>query len=275
MLVKKLSDSHAFRLQKKLPPGAEASNVLVGEVDFLAHHITAFVRLTNASILGDLTEVPVPTRFLFLLLGPSGSYNAFIIMDDERPILCNLGHSAQFKEIGRAIATLMSDEIFHDVAYKARNRTDLLDGVDEFLDAVTVLPPGEWDPNIRIEPPTVLPSQEKRVKASKEQMLKMKGNGTGTAGGGGGKKKSDKDKSLLEDEALVEGHGSDPALRRTGRLFGGLMADIKRKLPYYKSDFTDALNLQSVATFCFMYFALLAPIVTFGGLLEVCLPEIP
>jgi hypothetical protein len=38
----------------------------------------------------------------------------------------------------------MSDEIFHDVAYKARNRTDLLDGVDEFLDAVTVLPPGEW-----------------------------------------------------------------------------------------------------------------------------------
>lgn len=49
-----------------------------------------------------------------------------------------------------------------------------------------------------------------------------------------------------------------------------VQADIKRKLPYYKSDFTDALNLQSIATFCFMYFALLAPIVTFGGLLEVC-----
>jgi sodium bicarbonate transporter 10 len=108
---------------KKLPAGAEASNVLVGEVDFLSHHVTAFVRLKNSSILGDLTEVPVPTRFLFILLGPTG-------------------HAAQFKEIGRAIATLMSDEIFHDVAYKARNRTDLLDGVDEFLDQVTVLPPG-------------------------------------------------------------------------------------------------------------------------------------
>lgn len=77
---------------KKLPVGAEASNVLVGEVDFLSHHVTAFVRLKNSSILGDLTEVPVPTRFLFILLGPTG-------------------HAAQFKEIGRAIATLMSDEV--------------------------------------------------------------------------------------------------------------------------------------------------------------------
>lgn len=38
--------------------------------------------------------------------------------------------------------------------------------------------------------------------------------------------------------------------------------------PHFVSDFTDALNLQCLATICFMYFALLAPIVTFGGLLE-------
>jgi hypothetical protein len=44
-------------------------------------------------------------------------------------------------------------QVFHDVAYKARNREDLLAGIDEFLDKVTVLPPGEWDPNIRLEPP--------------------------------------------------------------------------------------------------------------------------
>lgn len=48
------------------------------------------------------------------------------------------------------------------MAYKAHTRIDLLDGVDEFLDQVTVLPPGEWDPNIRIEPPSHVPSQEKR-----------------------------------------------------------------------------------------------------------------
>lgn len=49
--------------------------------------------------------------------------------------------------------------IFHDVAYKAKDRSDLLAGIDEFLDQVTVLPPGEWDPSIRIEPPKSVPSQ--------------------------------------------------------------------------------------------------------------------
>lgn len=48
---------------KKIPPGAEASNVLVGEVDFLEHPIIAFVRLSPAVLLTGLTEVPVPTRY--------------------------------------------------------------------------------------------------------------------------------------------------------------------------------------------------------------------
>ena len=52
------------------------------------------------------------------------------------------------------MATVMSDEVFHDVAYKAKKRDHLLAGLDEFLDAVTVLPPGEWYPSIRIEPPS-------------------------------------------------------------------------------------------------------------------------
>ena len=47
---------------KKLPRDAEASNVLVGEVDFLENPFVAFVRLQHAVMLGSLTEVPVPTR---------------------------------------------------------------------------------------------------------------------------------------------------------------------------------------------------------------------
>ncbi|KAK6028922.1 hypothetical protein OSTOST_04975 [Ostertagia ostertagi] len=88
------------------------------------------------------------------------------------------GHGSQYKEIGRAIATLMADEIFHDVAYKARNKEDLLDGVDEFLDQIDVVlkvtvhwPPGEWDPTIRIEPPNQIPSQEKRKQVGQEMLL--------------------------------------------------------------------------------------------------------
>ncbi|TNN03065.1 hypothetical protein fugu_000094 [Takifugu bimaculatus] len=64
------------------------------------------------------------------------------------------------------MATLMTDEVFHDVAYKAKDRNDLIAGIDEFLDQVTVLPPGEWDPSIRIEPPKNVPSQEKRKKSN-------------------------------------------------------------------------------------------------------------
>ena len=55
---------------KKLPSDAEVTNVLVGGVDFLDKPISALVRLSNASILGDFTEVPVASRFVFVLLGP-------------------------------------------------------------------------------------------------------------------------------------------------------------------------------------------------------------
>ncbi|GIY43199.1 hypothetical protein CEXT_636942 [Caerostris extrusa] len=208
---------------KKIPPGAEASNILVGEVDFLDRAIIAFVRLSQATNLGDLTEVPVPTRFLFILLGPSG----------------NLG---RYHEIGRAMATLMSDEVFHDVAYKAKSRQDLLAGVDEFLDAVTVLPPGAWDPSIRIEPPQQLPSQESRKKTETQEVK-------------------------IDEEEEEEKEREESGLKRSGRLFGGLINDVKRKRPWYLSDFTDALALQSIASIFFLYFACLTPIITFGGLL--------
>lgn len=49
--------------------------------------------------------------------------------------------------------------MFREVGYRAKNRQDILSGIDEFLDQVTVLPPGEWDPKIRIEPPDKVPSQ--------------------------------------------------------------------------------------------------------------------
>ena len=51
------------------------------------------------------------------------------------------------------------------------------------------------------------------------------------------------------------------------RLFGGLIHDIKLKAKWYVSDYKDALHVQCIAAFFFMYFACLTPIVTFGGLL--------
>ncbi|XP_034560297.1 sodium bicarbonate cotransporter 3-like isoform X3 [Notolabrus celidotus] len=215
-----------MNFMKKIPPGAEASNVLVGEVDFLKKPIIAFVRLSPAVLITGLTEVPVPTRFLFLLLGPHGK-------------------RSQYHEIGRSIATLLTDEIFQDVAYKAKDRTDLLSGIDEFLDQVTVLPPGEWDPTIRIEPPKNVPSQLKRKRPSQP-------NGTASPAG------------ELEQE---EDHNAGPELQRTGSIFGGLILDIKRKLPFYWSDIRDSFSLQCLASVLFLYCACMSPVITFGGLL--------
>ena len=56
-------------------------------------------------------------------------------------------------------------------------------------------------------------------------------------------------------------------LVRTGRMFGGLMADLKRKRPFYLSDFTQGIHTQCISSFLFLYFACLAPIVAFGALL--------
>ena len=61
---------------KKLPKGTEAANIMVGgELEDLDQSVMAFIRLTDGVRLGDMTEVPIPTRFLFILLGPSVSLN--------------------------------------------------------------------------------------------------------------------------------------------------------------------------------------------------------
>uniref|UniRef100_A0A3B4CBH2 Anion exchange protein n=1 Tax=Pygocentrus nattereri TaxID=42514 RepID=A0A3B4CBH2_PYGNA len=218
------------KFMKKLPRDAEASNVLVGEVDFLDAPFVAFVRLQQAVMLGALTEVPVPTRFLFILLGPKGK-------------------AKSYHEIGRAIATLMSDEVFHDIAYKAKDRQDLLAGIDEFLDEVIVLPPGEWDPTIRIEPPKSLPSSDKRKNMYAGGDAQMNGDTPHDGGHGGG------------------GHAIGEELIKTGRFCGGLILDIKRKAPFFASDFYDALHIQSLSAILFIYLGTVTNAITFGGLL--------
>jgi hypothetical protein len=50
-----------------------------------------------------------------------------------------------------------------------------------------VLPPGEWDPAIRIEPPSSVPSQQKRVQAQKMLFLDSAAHSQ-RAGKGGGEK---------------------------------------------------------------------------------------
>lgn len=56
-----------------------------------------------------------------------------------------------------------------------------------------------------------------------------------------------------------------------GRPFGGLIGDIKRRYPQYLSDYLDAFYPSAIspilAAVIFIYFASVAPAITFGALL--------
>lgn len=135
----------------------------------------------------------------------------------------------------------MSDEVFAEVVYRTENKNDILAGIDEFLNGLTVLPPGKWDPTTRIEPPPSILSQNQR------------------------KRLLDKSVEEFDEEEEQQKQRENSGLARTGVLFGGLMNDLKRKAPWYWSDFKDALALQTIASWIFLYFACLSPIITFGG----------
>lgn len=67
-------------------------NIMVGEVEELTNNLCAFVRLREARDLGKITEVDLPTRFLFVLLVPRAHLDPAI-------------------EAGRCMGTLMTDEV--------------------------------------------------------------------------------------------------------------------------------------------------------------------
>uniref|UniRef100_A0A8C2Q868 Anion exchange protein n=1 Tax=Cyprinus carpio TaxID=7962 RepID=A0A8C2Q868_CYPCA len=223
---------HELKLLEKIPENAEATVVLVGSVDFLEQPTMAFVRLQEAVELDSVLEVSVPVRFLFVLLGPPST-------------------SMDYHQIGRSISTLMSDKQFHESAYLADDRQDLLNAINGFLDCSIVLPPSELGGEELLR--SVAHFQREMLRKREEQEVALL---------------SKEPKSLEEKEALLAPLKlDDDPLRRTGRLFGGLIRDAQRRYPKYISDFKDALNPQCMAAVIFIYFAALSPTITFGGLL--------
>ncbi|MCK5797955.1 MAG: hypothetical protein KAI47_12255 [Deltaproteobacteria bacterium] len=73
--------------------------------------------------------------------------------------------------------------------------------------------------------------------------------------------------AALEREVHFRAHIPEE-LRPTGKLFGGLRADIARRRPRYLSDYVDGLTPKTLASVFFLFFACFAPAVAFGGLLS-------
>ncbi|EDW40926.1 anion exchange protein 3 isoform X4 [Drosophila sechellia] len=249
---------------KRIPAGAEATTVLVGAVEFLEQPTIAFVRLSEGVLMPTLTEVPVPVRFMFVLLGPRN-------------------FDLDYHEVGRSISTLMANEHFHSIAYKADDRKDLLSAINEFLDDSIVLPPGNWDRHDLL-PFEELKAKKDWIRTRKIKALQVKRDSEMIKIG------KDEEKALLEKQTLGaigftigggDGGGDGDSdddngrkkkkpspLEKTGRLWGGLRNDLKRRMPMYKSDILDGLNTETLAATIFMYFACLSTAITFGGLVS-------
>ncbi|CAB3382824.1 Hypothetical predicted protein [Cloeon dipterum] len=224
-----LKKAHNESILKRIPDGAEATTVLVGSVEFLEQPTIAFVRLAEGVLMPSITEAPIPVRFMFILLGPSVT-------------------DLDYHEIGRSISTLMSNTHFHNIAYKAADRREILSAINEFLDDSIVLPPGNY------ERKALLPFND--LKAKSEAIRRRKSTRDPP---------DEMQRALLLEEAKKP--PEDDPLIRTKRPFGGLIKDIKRRWPKFKSDIVDGLNFQCVAASIFIYFACLSGAITFGGLM--------
>ena len=206
----------------RIPDDAEATIVLVGKVDFLQQPVMAFVRLSEARDLGDALSLPIPVRFIFILLGP----------DDPT-------QNYDYHEVGRSLSTLMSDVDFHNSAYLATSKRDLLRSIKAFLDDSIVLPPGQLEDKKLLQSIETFQRQVHRRKLIAEMKILK----------------------------ATEVKKVDP-LDRTGVLFGAMVNDVKQRYSLYLSDLKDGLNGQCLAATIFLFFAILSPAITFGGMLE-------
>lgn len=79
---------------KNMPKDSESAIILVGHVDGMVRPVTAFVRLAQPQLMHpEVPELPIPVRFVFVLLNPHEHYQNETI------------------SIGRTMGALMVDEV--------------------------------------------------------------------------------------------------------------------------------------------------------------------
>ena len=206
-------------IMMRVPEDTEGALTLVGALDIIDEPLTAFVRLEEGIIMPNALEIPLPMRFIFLLLTPKNS--SFID-----------GH-----EVGRSFSALMSNRKFHNVCYGIEGRKELLTAINDFLDSSVVLPPGDWDSK------NLLSMDEINELRNRKRGRKSKDMSTSSVSE---RKKENRRKS--------ESFQTNP-LVRSPHLFGGLVNDIKQRSKWYWSDIKDGFSSQVFAAAVFIYFA--------------------
>ena len=226
--------------RRYVPKGALAASVLVGEVPALKSQLTVFVRLARPLYIGDLTEVDAPIKFVCIILGPPHTNRP---LHDTSAASSTAQESPSLVTLGRVFGSLLSNPAFSRVALRADNREGLLAAFDSVVDHSTLLPAETWDPEVRLAPITY-PAASRHSSAqamNNRQTMKI----------------------LPTAEAEL-----DSSLSRTGSLFGGLIGDVQRKLPYFISDFTECLNIETIVATVVMLMTTLTWLLVFSAMFE-------
>ncbi|VIO88821.1 Uncharacterized protein BM_BM9545 [Brugia malayi] len=217
---------------RKLAEGTEGAVIMAGIFNGIDRPVCAFLRLDRAKVFfPELPNVPIPLRFVFVLLNPHDHY------DNET------------RGIGRTVGALLSDEIFRKVALCSLEPYTIVDALEEFFAQVVVIPPGNCSIETRWEP-----------NANSDQVARSVGMLYASYD------------DPFDGEPVLDGKkDTHTDIVRSGHLFGGLCDDIKRKAPYFVSDFTDFFHgrwSQSFAAVIFLFFANITSIITFGAVME-------
>uniref|UniRef100_A0A915M2B9 Anion exchange protein n=2 Tax=Meloidogyne incognita group TaxID=654580 RepID=A0A915M2B9_MELJA len=237
------------RLLKKLAPNTESAAILIANVNALERPLSAFIRLKYPTMLyPEVPDHPVPVRFLFVLLNSMDNY------------------PGETFRIGRAIGALLSDEVFQKVALHCEERNTLVDAVDEFLSQIVVIPPAKcstearWTRDEGADESAVRHVGMLYANFSHDDRLCSQAFYSEEFD-------SNKRISMAGQHSGLE--AGQPT--RTGQLFGGLVQDIRQKLPWFPSDFLDFFRgrlSQSLACTLVLFLANLSNIITFGAVME-------
>ncbi|KRZ13408.1 Electrogenic sodium bicarbonate cotransporter 1 [Trichinella zimbabwensis] len=116
-------------------------------------------------------------------------------------------HANDLAHIGRCLASLLTDPAYVKHFRTANSGNELAESIDAFMEKALIIPPNKWPYEVKLH-------------AEKVQLIDEISNNR--------KDSNEKHKGDLE------------GLCYTGRIFGGLVEDVKRRLWFYKDDFMDA-----------------------------------
>eukprot|EP01029_Cantina_marsupialis_P032408 TRINITY_DN9868_c0_g2_i1.p1 TRINITY_DN9868_c0_g2~~TRINITY_DN9868_c0_g2_i1.p1 ORF type:complete len:950 (+),score=326.52 TRINITY_DN9868_c0_g2_i1:44-2893(+) len=231
----------------------ESCDILVATLPKITTPIRLFGRLRHSVDFG--CEGRSPVRYLMLLIGDASCRDEHV-------------------EMGKAMAAVMGDEVFIGQIQTVGDVGTFCDAFDDFSEKMAVVP----HVGVGIDDEDDMGSV-----MSGDTNDATSGVHSSTGGGTHRHHKNNTERIIIEDvENMIrvrrkirddEKLKHDDICKEQGLVFsgkfaGGLIADVKRRWPFYVDDFKDGLHGKCLGAILFLFFACLAPAVAFGALME-------